>query len=58
MLERQVDHAVRGGRRAPQHAETVEGAALRLGSGRGEWFSSRIKNREIHIMILSAEGLQ
>ena len=33
VLERQVDHAVRGGRRAPQHVEIVEGAALHLGSG-------------------------
>ena len=36
VLERQVDHAVAGGRRAPQHAGIVEGAGLHLGSGRGE----------------------
>ena len=36
VLEREVDHAVRGGRRVPQDVEVIEGAALHLGPGRGE----------------------
>ena len=36
VLEGEVDHAVRGGRRVPQDVEVVKGAALHLRPGRGQ----------------------
>ena len=68
VLEREVDHAIGGGRGAPQAVEVIKSAAVPLGSGRGqrsgrEPFSGRVSlagcawNMSMSVTDMSIAGM-
>ena len=57
VLEREVDHAVRGGSPAPQAVQIIEGAAVHLCSGRGEGIGRGIRASEPDDLMAGADEL-
>ena len=57
MLEREVDHAIRRGRRAAQAVEVVEGAAMHLRPGGGEGSGRGIRASQPDDLMARADEL-
>jgi hypothetical protein len=57
VLEREVDHAIRAGRRAPQAVEVVEAAAMHLCAGGGEGSGRGIRTSEPDDVVARADEL-
>src|SRR6266508_3587066 len=57
VLEREMDHAVRGGRRVPQGVDIVDGAVQHLGPGRGEGGGRGVRAGEPDDLMARADEL-
>ena len=57
VLEREVDHAVRRGRRTPQAVEVIKSAAMHLGPGGGEGSGRGIRAGEPGDLMARADEL-